>query len=410
MGVRDWFSARLWRRAEKRGWFDTIANGNIRWNSKLVNDGTILQSSDVNLIVNDIANQVAAARPVVKNPDGSSDYSNAVLRTLKQPNDYLTGTEFSRLQTFTLLLNGEVYPILIGDQLHLVKDVMTNLDENLIEHFESGGATIPGAMIRHIKQTGTGWDRGVGLLELGKDTLDGVFNAEEVLNDKYKKGGLLAFLLKLDSVINPGNKNQTKLVKAITNQLDQVSTSGQTKMIPLGKGYEIDTLESPVKDDQVLNYLNVYKPDLGKFLGIDVGVYQSLMKTDVEKAMMYLNNKTVKPLLQNLADHYSLLFFGPNSGKRIEFEINPLDFVSYSTKTTIAYNMVRTSIMKPDDARLMVGLPALGTPESTTLYISKDLIPAKDAEAIAQSQVKAADEMAKPDSSSMSYSNTKEGD
>lgn len=36
-------------------------------------------------------------------------------------------------------------------------------------------------------------------------------------------------------------------------------------MIPLGKGYSIDTLKSPLDDEKTLAYLNVYKKDLGKF-------------------------------------------------------------------------------------------------------------------------------------------------
>ena len=120
--------------------------------------------------------------------------------------------------------------------------------------------------IYHIKNIGTNHLHGVGILDLGKNTLEGVLNAENVLTDKYRKGGLLAFLLKLDSHINPQNAAQSKLIKAILNQLESIDESRTVKLIPLGKGYTIETLESPINDEKILAYLNVYKKDLGKFL------------------------------------------------------------------------------------------------------------------------------------------------
>jgi hypothetical protein len=215
-------------------------------------------------------------------------------------------------------------------------------------------------------------------MQLGKDTLEGVMSAEKVLTDKYKKGGLLAFLLELDAHINPQNAAQSKLIKAILDQLEAIDESRSVKMIPLGKGYKIETLESPIDDQKTLAYLNVYKKDLGKYLGINVDTYTALIKSDLEKAMMYLHNKAVKPIMKNFEDHLSLLFFGPNSDKRIKFKINILDFVTYSTKTNIAYNLVRTMITTPDDSRDMLGFQKLNIPESSKLYISKDLIAGED--------------------------------
>ncbi|MDR4442626.1 phage portal protein, partial [Bacillus cereus] len=106
----------------------------------------------------------------------------------------------------------------------------------------------------------------------------GVMSAENTLTDKYKKGGLLAFLLKLDAHINPQNGTQSKLIKKILDQLESIDDARSVKMIPLGKGYEIETLKSPLDDEKTLAYLNVYKKDLGKFLGINVDTYTELIK------------------------------------------------------------------------------------------------------------------------------------
>mgnify|MGYP000329202642 CR=1 FL=1 len=287
----------------------------------------------------------------------------------------LTGFEFAKLETNTLLINGEAFPITDNDQLHLGYGVQTKLDDRLIEKFSMNGQPIPGSMIRHIKNIGVDSLKGAGIIDLAKSTLEGVLSAEKVLTEKYKKGGLLAFLLKLDAHINPNNSAQQKIVKAILNQLEETqdNDSHSVKMIPLGKGYSIDTLKSPIDDAAILNYLGVYKNDLGKFLGIDVNTYQALMRTDIEKEMMYLHNKAIKPILKNKSEHYSALFFVPNSGYRVEWKINILDFVPYSTKTNIGYNIVRTGITSPDNVAEMLGFPRQNTKATQAVYISNDL-------------------------------------
>lgn len=119
--------------------------------------------------------------------------------------------------------------------------------------------------------------------------------------------------------------------------------------------------------------MNVYKKDLGKFLGVNVDTYTSLIKIDVEKGMMYLHNKAVKHIMKNFSEHLTALFFDKSSGKTIKFKINILDFVPYSTKTNIGYNIVRTGITSPDNVAEMLGFPKQNTPETQAIYISNDL-------------------------------------
>ncbi|WP_018664612.1 phage portal protein [Heyndrickxia acidiproducens] len=373
MGLRDRLSNFLLRKVEKRGWFEDVFSTTLRYGGRYVNDENILESSDVYELLQDISNQMMLADIVVEDENGEGIKDQFAARVLKNPNNYLTGAEFLKLMTNTYLLQGEVFPILNGDELHLATNVYTELDDKLVEHFKVNGNEIPSFMVRHVKNIGTNHLRGVGILDLGKNTLEGVMSAEKVLTDKYSKGGFLAFLLKLDAHINPQNAAQSKLIKAILDQLEAIDESRTVKMIPLGKGYDIETMQSPIDDEKILAYLNVYKKDLGKFLGINVETYQALLKTDIEKAMMYLHNKAVKPIMRNFEDHLSLLLFGPKSGKRIKFKINILDFVPYSTKTNIGYNIVRTGITSPDNVAEMLGFPRQNTPETQAIYISNDL-------------------------------------
>jgi HK97 family phage portal protein len=373
LGLRDRFSNYLYRRLEKRGLVEDIYSNSVRYGGRYVNDENILESSDVYELLQDISNQMMLADIVVEDSEGNESKSHPSLKILKNPNNYLTGSEFIKLMTNTYLLQGEVYPLLDGDQLHLATNVYTDIDDRLIEHFKVGGVEIPSFMIRHVKNIGSNHINGVGILQLGKNTLDGVMSAEKVLTDKYSKGGLMAFLLKLDAHINPQNAAQSKLIKAILDQLEAIDASRSVKLIPLGKGYSIDAMKSPIEDDKILGYLNVYKKDLGKFLNINVDTYTALMKADLEKAMMYLHNKAVRPIMKNFEDHLSLLFLGPNSDKRIKFKINILDFVTYSTKTNIGYNIVRTGITSPDNVAGMLGFEKQNNPESQAIYISNDL-------------------------------------
>ncbi|MBT9719732.1 phage portal protein [Enterococcus durans] len=375
MKLRDRLSNAVYSFMEKRGYIEDIFGRTTRYGQRYVNDSSIMESSDVYELVQDISNQVALATPVVIGPDGNEVKDHHLLKILQRPNDYLTGFEFTKLETNTLLINGETFPLTDRDQLHLAYGVTTKINERLQEEFEMNGQNIPGRMIRHIKNIGTDSLKGAGIIDLARNTLEGVLSAEKVLTDKYTKGGLLAFMLKLDAHINPNNSAQTKIVKAILDQLEgtQNDSDHSVKMIPLGKGYSIETLKSPVDDAAILNYLGVYKKDLGKFLGINVDTYQSLMKTDIEKAMMYLHNKAIKPILKNKSEHYTALFFMPNSGYRVEWKINILDFVPYSTKTNIGYNIVRTGITSPDNVAEMLGFPKQNTPETQAIYISNDL-------------------------------------
>jgi HK97 family phage portal protein len=372
LGLRDRFSNFLYRQAEKRGWLDDYKRS-IRYGGRYVNDENILESSDVYELLQDISNQMMLAEIVVEDESGNEIKNDPAIRIISNPNNYLTQSEYIKLMTNTFLLQGEVYPVLDSNQLHLATNVYTELDDRLIEHYKIGGIEIPSFMIRHIKNIGTNHLKGVGILELGKSTLEGVMSAEKVLTDKYSKGGLLAYLLKLDAHINPQNAAQSKLINAVLDQLEAIDESRSVKMIPLGKGYSIDTMKSAIEDEKILAYLNVYKKDLGKFLGINVDTYLALTKSDLEKAMMYLHNKAVKPIMKNFEDHLSLLFFGKNSGKRIKFKINVLDFVTYSTKTNIGYNIVRTGITSPDNVADMLGFPKQNTPETQAIYISNDL-------------------------------------
>ncbi|SLN00233.1 Phage portal protein [Brachybacterium faecium] len=391
MGVRDMFSNFLVRQVEKSKLYQSTVGNKIRMSSYYNANDDILQSSDVYELMQDISNQVALATPVVIGPNGEEIENHKLLTILKRPNAYLTGYEFAKLETNELLINGEYFPFTMDDELHLVNNVGIEIDENLNPRFKSGGTEIPSDSIRHIKNIGLNTTKGVGILTLAKNTLDGVMSAEKVLTDKYVKGGLLAFLLKLDANINPTNAAQSKLVKSILDQLESIDDARSVKMIPLGRGYEIEGLKSPVDDAAILNYLGVYKKELGKYLGINVDTYQALMKVDLEKAMMYLHNKAVRPILKNKSEHYSALFFMPDSGYRIEWKINILDFVPYSTKTNIAYNMVRTMITSPDDSREMLGFKRLNTEESSKLYVSKDLIDSKELSGATDDSLKGGD-------------------
>jgi HK97 family phage portal protein len=374
LGIRDRFSNYLYKQVERRGWLDDY-NRSIRYGGRYANDENILESSDVYELLQDISNQMMLAEIVVEDKDGNDIKNDAALQVLRNPNNYLTGSEFIKLMTNTYLIQGQVFPLLNNDQLHVAANIQAELDEKLVQHFKAGvgGTEIPSSMIRHIKNIGTNHLKGAGLLDLGKSTLDGVMSAEKVLTEKYSKGGLLAFLLKLDAHINPQNGAQSKLINAILDQLESIDESRTVKMIPLGKGYSIDTMKSPIDDEKLLSYLNIYKKDLGKFLGINVDTYTALIKSDLEKAMMYLHNKAVRPIMRNFEDHLSLLFFGPNSDKRIKFKINILDFVPYSTKTNIGYNIVRTGITSPDNVADMLGFEKQNTPEMQAIYLSNDL-------------------------------------
>ena len=258
MRLRDRISNAVFSFMEKRGYLEDIFGKTTRYGQRYVTDNSIMESSDVYELVQDISNQVALATPVLIGPNGQELKDHFLLNILNNPNDYLTGFEFSKLETNTLLINGETFPLTDRDQLHLAYGVTTKINERLQEEFSMNGQDIPGQMIRHIKNIGTDSLKGAGIIDLARNTLEGVLSAEKVLTDKYSKGGLLAFMLKLDAHINPNNSAQTQIVAKILDQLEgtQDDNNHTVKMIPLGKGYSIETLKSPVDDAAILNLVS----------------------------------------------------------------------------------------------------------------------------------------------------------
>jgi len=131
LGIRDSFSNMLYRIAEKRGLVEDIYSQSIRYGGIFVNNQNILSSSDVYELMQDISNQIALADIVVEDNKGK-EIDDPALKYLKNPNNYLTQFEFMKLMTNNYLLNGEVFPIKDGDQIHLASNVYTELDNRLI--------------------------------------------------------------------------------------------------------------------------------------------------------------------------------------------------------------------------------------------------------------------------------------
>ena len=147
MKLRDRLSNAVYGFMDKRGYLEDVFGRYSRYGQRYVNDSSIMESSDVYELVQDISNQVALAEPVVIGPDGDEVRDHHLLRILRNPNSYLTGFEFSKLETNTLLINGEAFPLTDQDQLHLAYGVTTKIDERLQEQFQMGGQKIPSSMV-----------------------------------------------------------------------------------------------------------------------------------------------------------------------------------------------------------------------------------------------------------------------
>lgn len=369
MGIRQWLRSNVTHMLKRSGIFDRYY-----WNyGGNVTDETILQSSDIYNLMKLISDQIALTDFLVEEDNGKDIKDPLVMKVLKNPNSYLTSFEMKKLIVNTFLIRGKVYLFKNEDSLHVLNGVHSELVENGEKSYTINGQEIPNDMIAHIKNMGTNHLDGIGLLDLATQTLEGVLNAEKSITEKYKKGGLLAFLLKLDTHISPANKQQTAMTQAILDKLEETGQGNTIQLIPLGKGYEIDALKSPVEDEKILQYLSVYKKDLGKFFGVDLEQLLELQKSDTEKFMMMLHTTVLKPIIRNLEEHLTKLFY-PDGGRKIRFKTNILDFVTMKTKTDIAYNLVRTSIATPNDARELLGFDKLDQEEAKKLYISKDLV------------------------------------
>lgn len=383
MGIRSWISNRRFKRSKTYELGSAILNGQI-----YLGDENILSSSDIYHYMSAISNMFACGKWKVEDLSGKDITDDPVLKTLKRPNGYLSGFEFKKLVANVYLINGETFIVKDQSQLHVMKGIQPEITDQAIKVFKYNGHTLFNNEVAQIKNIGLSNNHGSGLAELAKDTLEGVMNAEKSLTEKYKKGGLLAYLLKLDTHLSPKNAMQNEMVDAIQNKLAEIQDEGKTIIIPLSKGYNIEGFESKVDDEKTLSYLKVYKPEIAKFLGFEPDVYSSKLKTNLEEAAIYLKACTVDPFIENVCEQLTFLFFGADSNKQITLNIDMKKYLTMSQKIVNASSLVRSMIYTPDDGRVDLGHERLGTPESSSLYASKDLIGLDELSALNEAKVK----------------------
>lgn len=370
MGVVSYFSNLLNRSASNE--LNKILGSSILSGYVTVGDHNILNSSDVYRFMKDVSDMVACSNFTVENYKGD-DVNNVLANKFKKrPNDYLTNFEFKKLLIHQFLLYGEVFVVRENDDFHIVKGIRVEvIDGQKVYKYEEN--ILPYRSVAHIKNIGTSHLNGIGLIDMASSTLDSIANAEKTVNDKYTKGGLLAYMLKIDAHLSPNNKQQMSLITNIQNKLTQTQDKGKTVIIPLSKGYSIESIESPIDDEKIINYLKVYKKEVTKYFGFDPDAYSKLIENDLEKAALYLYNWIVKPLLRNVDEHLTFLFYGEKSSLSIKTRVDLTEYITMKDRITNNYNLVRSAIYTPDDARLSLGKDALNTEQSSKLYISKDL-------------------------------------
>ncbi len=386
LGIRSWIAQKRNQRLNKKLFGSSILSGQVD-----LGDETILSSSDVYHYLLAISNMIACAKWEIEDENGVNLTDENTKKILRKPNGYLTGFEFKRLLVNVYLLQGEAFVVKDNNQLHLMKGITPEITDQGIKVFKYDGYTLYQNEVCQIKNMGLSSNYGYGLMDLAKNTLEGVMNAEKAITDKYKKGGLLAYLLKLDTHLSPKNTLQNQMVGLIQDTLEEIPDEGKTVIIPLSKGYNIEGFESPVQDEKILEYLNVYKPELAKFLGFDPDAYNSLLKVDLEKAAIYLKSFVVDPIIQNICEHLTFLFYGDTSDKRINLNVDIKKYLTMSQKITNVQGLLRSMVYTPDDGRRDLNVDALNTEESTRLYASKDLVGLDDLAELNQSKMKEGD-------------------
>ncbi len=84
MKLRDRFSNAVYGFLEKRGWIEDIYGNSTRYSQRYVNDSSIMESSDVYELVQDISNQVALAEPVVIGPGWRRSKKSFLVKYIKK--------------------------------------------------------------------------------------------------------------------------------------------------------------------------------------------------------------------------------------------------------------------------------------------------------------------------------------
>ncbi|WP_373749704.1 MULTISPECIES: phage portal protein [Jeotgalibaca] len=382
---QSWRTKRALKRFNslKKMFGSSILSGEV-----VLGDENILTSSEIYHYMTAIANMFACGKWVIEDREGTNKKSHECLKLLNNPNGYLSGFEFKKLLTNVYLLEGEAFIVKDGGALHIIKGIEPSINEFAQKQYNYNGNKLYPNEVAQVKNMGLSINQGVGIIDLAKNTLEGVLNAEHALNEKYKKGGLLAYLVELEAHLSPKNTMQNAMVEAVQEKLEEIQDEGKTVVIPLSKGYKIKAFESPVDDEKSLKYLSIYKKDLAKFLGFDPDAYSQLLKTDLEKASLYLKAFVVDPWVTNVCEALTNLLFKWEDNLQVSFYIDLDQFLTMSQKITNASNLVRSMVYTPDDGRVSLGKERLDTEESSRLYSSKDLIAADQLGALNEAKTK----------------------
>ncbi|EOS7926186.1 phage portal protein [Enterococcus hirae] len=275
---------------------------------------TALLQSDIFTAVRIIASDIASSEIVL-----SKGEDDEVLRMLNnKPNDHMTAFSFKYAMIANLLLTGNAYALVNGDQLTFLKpsQVTVQEDEETGEIFYSvmlqNSKTIlcDENEIIHFKSMTTNGKKGISPLYSLKPELNMLKNGNHLLASFFKKGVQAGGILSLkNSTLNNKTKKQirkdfeevnagaqnaggvivldetqefkrieidTKVLEMIQNNVYSTKQIAKTFGIPLSRfGMEmVNTSETEANDAYISSTLNGYKKMMCQELDWKLGIFE----------------------------------------------------------------------------------------------------------------------------------------
>lgn len=242
---------------------------------------TALLQSDIFTAVRIIASDIASSEIVL-----SKGEDDEVLRMLNnKPNDHMTAFSFKYAMIANLLLTGNAYALVNGDQLTFLKpsQVTVQEDEEKEEIFYSVMLQNTKTIlcneneIIHFKAMTTNGKKGISPLYSLKPELNMLKNGNHLLASFFKKGVQAGGVIVLDETQEFKRiEIDTKVLEMIQNNVYSTKQIAKTFGIPLSRfGMEmVNTSETEANDAYISSTLNGYKKMMCQELDWKLGIFE----------------------------------------------------------------------------------------------------------------------------------------
>lgn len=344
-----------------------------------VTEETALQVSAVWACVK-LLSETVSSLPVnvyKKTPEGrelANDFWFAKLMAYK-PNRYQNRLEFFETMTMNLALHGNAYAKVsrIGGEIKSIMPLMSAqilpvlLDDGSVVYEYTDGKNVDvlsSDSVWHVKLYGNGIV-GKSPLAFGRNIIGIAQAAEKTVTKIYKNGGKPSGVLSMDRLLTPEQREQVR-----TN-FSTLTTGTDDRLLVLENGVKFDSISLSPQDIELLASRKFQLEEICRWFGVP-----SILVNDtsgstawgsgIEQLVSGFYKLNLRPYLERYEISVNTSLFSREESALYEFEFDFEGLLRSDFKTRLdAYRTaIAGTVMTPNEARVMEGLPKVAGGDS----------------------------------------------